>query len=366
MEKINEKESGKELMKKARSLVGTLLQEGVDFGSVPGIPRPFLWKPGAEKVMRELGYGFETDIVECSTPKGGVVAKCSLYSPDGRRVGARLGCADTSEKSLRGRDWRMVVSMAEKRAIVACCLSFFPIDFYDTDNLHPEIGQVASVSAPQKLKNMIGKIITKMDLSEAAKSSLRTMPQETIYECIELLDAACGFKNLELSAGKGAGGMSANKYVDDLDSIDGNSLVSPTEAKILSEAVGKIEDDEERQLVIDRISKTVGYEVKRSTDIKKKDFNAVLKLLAGLNETTEEEVATVQDAESEETEIEQDTEPDESVPSVDDLRKSVKKSGLSIEEIRQNLSEVFGIEIVSVEDIPPDRRKEAMAMIIAA
>jgi hypothetical protein len=95
---------------RAAQMQKALLTEGVDYGTVPGIPRPFLHKPGAEtfekaygfatsyEIERKVGDGIKTPEVEYI-----VHAKVHLGDTDGPIVAEGVGSCNTHETKYRYR-----------------------------------------------------------------------------------------------------------------------------------------------------------------------------------------------------------------------------------------------------------------------
>lgn len=100
----------KKAVTRARRMQEALLEDGTDYGSVKGVKRPFLHKPGAEKfekayglatsytVERHVGDGEETPELEFI-----VHARVHLGSTDGPVVGEGLGSANNWETKYRYR-----------------------------------------------------------------------------------------------------------------------------------------------------------------------------------------------------------------------------------------------------------------------
>lgn len=99
----------KKAVSRARRMQEALLEEGTDYGSVKGVKRPFLHKPGAEKF--EKAYGLATSYT-VERHVGGddepdlefiVHARVHLGSTDGPVVGEGLGSANSWETKYRYR-----------------------------------------------------------------------------------------------------------------------------------------------------------------------------------------------------------------------------------------------------------------------
>jgi hypothetical protein len=91
--------------KRIRDIVKMVMKPKVHYGSVPGIPKPFLQKPGAEVLAMTFRliprYTTKERVIE-----GGHViytVKCVLYHISGTRVGEGVGAGSTQEKKYRYR-----------------------------------------------------------------------------------------------------------------------------------------------------------------------------------------------------------------------------------------------------------------------
>jgi hypothetical protein len=150
--------------REAVELIRDALEEGRDYGSIPGTDRPALLKPGAERLAIAFGASGLYEIVEREIDhdrrvrwvkrrkdwrgpkdKGGrplntieesgeslglyrYVVRCKLVRPDGRVLGEGLGACSTMEAKYidRPRDCEnTALKMAEKRALVAAALGAF-------------------------------------------------------------------------------------------------------------------------------------------------------------------------------------------------------------------------------------------------
>src|SRR6266852_1754896 len=88
-----------------------LLEEGIDYGTIPGTPKPTLLKPGAEKLI--LFYGFAADFseqVSYAPPGEGappitVISRCRIHLGDlnGPVVATGRGAANSWERKHRWR-----------------------------------------------------------------------------------------------------------------------------------------------------------------------------------------------------------------------------------------------------------------------
>lgn len=155
-------------VEKVREVQSRVMRDGQHYGIIPGVPKPSLWKPGAEI----LGMVFRLDPqFESTETKDGdhltVTVKCTLYhQPSGARIGSGLGSCSTKEskyafrtvwESVNGKQmkksvandkladqYNTVLKMAVKRAHVAailfatCASEIFTQDVEDMD---PEMVQ---------------------------------------------------------------------------------------------------------------------------------------------------------------------------------------------------------------------------------
>jgi hypothetical protein len=91
-----------------QSIVKNTLNEGHDFGIIPGTFKPTLYKPGAEKILMLMGLTSEYDIIEkIDDYEKGVFAytmKCTLYK-NGQKITEGVGSCNSKEDKYR---WRMV------------------------------------------------------------------------------------------------------------------------------------------------------------------------------------------------------------------------------------------------------------------
>lgn len=83
-----------------------VMKEGEHFGTIPGCgDKKTLMKSGAEKIMMTFRLANDTD-VEVIEMQGGhreYRVKCTLYSPDGQRLGTGIGSCCTMEGKYRFR-----------------------------------------------------------------------------------------------------------------------------------------------------------------------------------------------------------------------------------------------------------------------
>lgn len=133
-----------EAIKEFQGIVKTQLIEGEDFGIVPGVDKPFLFKSGAEKILSILGVSYEAPeyteiwreitIMEVKVPYYEVVCKVKAKIGD-NIVGFGIGSCNTLEKKYCYKDKKFqtdpihyyslkntILKMAEKKAKVDLAL----------------------------------------------------------------------------------------------------------------------------------------------------------------------------------------------------------------------------------------------------
>ena len=133
-----------EAIKEFQGIVKTQLIEGEDFGIVPGVDKPFLFKSGAEKILSILGVSYEAPeyteiwreitIMEVKVPYYEVVCKVKAKIGD-NIVGFGIGSCNTLERKHCYRDKTFqtdpihyyslkntILKMAEKKAKVDLAL----------------------------------------------------------------------------------------------------------------------------------------------------------------------------------------------------------------------------------------------------
>ncbi len=86
-----------------------LMQEGTDYGIIPGTPRPSLWKPGAEllRLWAGLAPSFTNDDSRSDRKSGFIhwLCSCQLLNRSGEVVGELSGSCNSHEAKYR---WRWV------------------------------------------------------------------------------------------------------------------------------------------------------------------------------------------------------------------------------------------------------------------
>lgn len=103
-----------------------LLREGVDYASVPGIPKPFLHKPGAE-ILRQVfssqfgGYYLNTQVIHSDLGNGHreYVSRSDVLDAEGRTIVSGHGSCSTMESKYR---WRAAERSCPRCGVVGALL----------------------------------------------------------------------------------------------------------------------------------------------------------------------------------------------------------------------------------------------------
>lgn len=103
------------------------LVEGVDYGTIPKVNGNVLFKKGALKIIKMMGYKHTMSLVDKSVDIAnnfiGYTVKVSIVDTDGSIVTEAFGSANTLETKFSGKGFgsdSMLIGMASKRALVEC------------------------------------------------------------------------------------------------------------------------------------------------------------------------------------------------------------------------------------------------------
>jgi len=142
-------------IKQFQHVVMSTLEEGQDFGRVVNIPKPILFKSGAEKLMMLMGLRTEFDIIDSTRDfeKGffQYQVKCRVLRGD-IIITEGFGSCNTMERRYRNQDPytldNTVLKMAKKRALVDAALHVGSLSSIVTQDLEdfvdePELQPVA-------------------------------------------------------------------------------------------------------------------------------------------------------------------------------------------------------------------------------
>ncbi|NMC34978.1 MAG: hypothetical protein GYA36_21365 [Veillonellaceae bacterium] len=162
-----------EAIKEFQNIVKSQLIEGEDFGRVPGVDKPFLFKSGAEKILSILGVSYEAPeyveiwreitIMEVKIPYYEVVCKVRAKIGD-NIVGFGIGSCNTLEKKYCYKGGQFVsdpihyfslkntiLKMAEKKAKVDLALHIGALsNIFTQDEDAAEIQEEKPKSAEEK------------------------------------------------------------------------------------------------------------------------------------------------------------------------------------------------------------------------
>lgn len=201
-----------------QELAKTQLQEGRDYGAIPGAgDRKVLLKPGAEKITVLLGLRSKFEIAgKVEDFEAGFFAymvRCSLVSANGETITEGLGQANTKEKKYSKQDpytlANTVLKMARKRALVDAALTvgslsdIFTQDLEDADlaaavresqqpMLHAERmateNQRKAIFAISRKAGMTDEMIRSVLNDKYGVSSTADLMMEQASELIDILD----------------------------------------------------------------------------------------------------------------------------------------------------------------------------------
>lgn len=93
----------KEFLENYDSFISSVLNDGVDFGKIPGVDKPSLLKPGAEKLEKLLFLTHKKDCVEKIVEPGFIkyTYRTTVFDNQGRVKATCEGTANSKEKKYR-------------------------------------------------------------------------------------------------------------------------------------------------------------------------------------------------------------------------------------------------------------------------
>lgn len=156
-----------------RAIQRELLVEGEDFGKVPGVQKPMLFKAGAEKLCKFYGLAPSFSVVRRVNRRGvHVLVTCTVGTGD--LVVTGVGSANSAERKYRKQEPldvdNTLVKMASKRAFVDATLratatsGLFSQDLEeaaedqreaDTDAIEPILRVLAGADSEAKLEALV-------------------------------------------------------------------------------------------------------------------------------------------------------------------------------------------------------------------
>lgn len=108
-------------LEKREELKGLLVQK-VDYGFIPSIPKPVLFKSGAEKIAISLSLDVKLSIVKFEPEF--VAIECKLFNDQGTEVINAFGSAESNEPKFKNKGNNQILKMAQKRAFVSAVLMY--------------------------------------------------------------------------------------------------------------------------------------------------------------------------------------------------------------------------------------------------
>lgn len=136
------KEAEKEL-KELQEFIKGQMKKDTDFGIIPGVKKPSLWKPGAEKLVNFHGLSVEykespSTIRDWDNNFFNFDYKCKLTSGRGRII-TGVGSCNSKEKKFITQDGFTIVNtlqkIAKKRSFIDAVLTATRASFYFTQDM---------------------------------------------------------------------------------------------------------------------------------------------------------------------------------------------------------------------------------------
>lgn len=164
-----------------KKFIASQMIERIDYGKIPGIPKPSLFKPGAEKLCNIFGFAPHFDIVDqIKDWQRGFFhyqIKCRLISKrSGNIIAEGVGSCNSKEKRYRNQDAftldNTILKMAKKRAHVDATLTAtrasgeFTQDIEDIENEEKELATEKQLNLLKKMKIDYEENITKDEASK--------------------------------------------------------------------------------------------------------------------------------------------------------------------------------------------------------
>lgn len=212
-------EESEKRLKLFQSFVKRQMREGVDYGRIPGIPKPTLFKAGAEKLTSIYGLAPHFDIVDqVKDWEKGIFhyqMKCRLISiRNGFVMAEGIGSCNSKERRYRNQDAftidNTILKMAKKRALVDAVLTATRASGYFTQDIED-----IDISPKKEVKKVPIKEENKIEPGPATAYDIGDRPGETVGDQLEIdkkkkLIQQIHIKNAEL---KKAGMWKNDSYV---------------------------------------------------------------------------------------------------------------------------------------------------------
>ena len=132
---VREQDTQEDAINKYPQLIATTHEElnsflkklipGKDYGNIPNVKKPILFKTGAQKILRFLDYRYSPQLVDktidVSSNLLSYTVKVSIIDKDSTIIVETLGSANSCESKFASRGLsadNMLVEMAVKRALV--------------------------------------------------------------------------------------------------------------------------------------------------------------------------------------------------------------------------------------------------------
>lgn len=94
-----------------QEVMKAVMKEGTHYGTIPGCPKPSLFKPGAEKIASTFRIAVTSDVEDLSTSdEKRFRVTCTAYASNGSRLGSSVGICSSREEKYQ---WRKPVCDGE-------------------------------------------------------------------------------------------------------------------------------------------------------------------------------------------------------------------------------------------------------------
>lgn len=173
-------EQAKDNFQRLHQVVAELMQRDIDYGVIPGTPKPTLYKAGAEKLLQFYGLGHRATCVDKieDWEKGFFFYRYRVdvfkTRPDGLiiEVASCEGSANSKEKRYRNQDVYSIVNtlqkMAIKRALVGATLQGTGTSGIFTQDIEdiPELAETENSPRPVKSARRNGQKATEAQVKK--------------------------------------------------------------------------------------------------------------------------------------------------------------------------------------------------------
>jgi len=186
---IHNIEAQDKIIEKLKEYMKHHLEENLDYGTIPGVKKPSLWKSGAEKINFIFNLVPKFKILKAKEYEEEYSYKinCSLVNRNsGRFMGSGLGFCSSRERKYRSSDpidiANTIIKMAEKRSYIGATLKSTMASFLFTQDL--EDGNFKGKDEPKGSTGSPEKSYKKQELNpETFKMLGGKYKDKTLIQC---------------------------------------------------------------------------------------------------------------------------------------------------------------------------------------